>query len=131
MKQLYGKKDLVAVLPTGFGKSLIFQLLVLLENRNRNGHSASVLVICPLTSIINDQIMEVESMGLSACNLSEKLGDLTDVEGGKYHIVYSSGENALDKRFLKSLKKDTVLSRRTVACVVDESHTIETWTGLR
>jgi len=38
-KQLYGKKDLVAVLPTGFGKSLIFQLLVLLENRNRNGQN--------------------------------------------------------------------------------------------
>ena len=61
---------------------------MLLENRNRNGHSqtASVLVFCPLTSIINDQIMEVESMGLSACGLSEKLADLTDVEGGKYHI---------------------------------------------
>ena len=29
VKQLYGKKNLVAVLPTGFGKSLIFQLLVL------------------------------------------------------------------------------------------------------
>ena len=133
VKQLYGKKDLVAVLPTGFGKNLIFQLLVLLQNRNRNGHSetASVLVICPLTSIVNDQIMEVESMGLSACNLWEKLGDLTDVEGGKCHIVYSSAESALDKRFLQSLKKDTVFSRRMVACVVDESHTIETWTGLR
>ena len=107
MKQLYGKKDLAAVLPTGFGKSLIIQLLILLENRNRNGHSqtVSVLVICPLTSIINDQIMEVESMGLSACNFSEKLADLTDVEGGKYHIVYSSEESALDKRFLQSLKK--------------------------
>ena len=133
VKQLYGKKDLAAVLPTGFGKSLTFQLLILLENRNRNGHSqtASVLVICPLTSIINDQIMEVESTDLSACNLSEKLADLTDVEGGKYHIVYSSGESARDKRFLQSLKKNNVFSRGTVACVVDESHTIETWTGLR
>ena len=46
VKHLYGKKNLVAVLPTGFGKSLIFQLLVLLENRGRNGHTqtASVLV---------------------------------------------------------------------------------------
>ena len=70
-------------------------------------------------------------MGLSVCNLSEKLADLTDVEGGKYHIVYSSEESALDKRFLQSLKKSNVFSRRTVACVVDESHTIETWTGLR
>ena len=33
VRQLYGKKDLVAVLPTGFGKSPTFQLLVLLENR--------------------------------------------------------------------------------------------------
>ena len=81
VKQLYGKKDLVAVLLTGYGKSLIFQLLVLLENRDRNGHTqtASVLVICPLTSIINDQIFEVESMGLSECNLSDKLADLTEV----------------------------------------------------
>ena len=84
VKQLYGKKDLVAVLPAGFGKSLIFQLLVLLENRNRNVHTqtASVLVICPLTSIINDQIFEVESMGLCVCNLLEKLADLTEVKGG-------------------------------------------------
>ena len=32
VKQLYGKKDLVAVLPTGFGKSLIFQLPVLIKS---------------------------------------------------------------------------------------------------
>ena len=85
VKQLYGKKDLFAVLPTGSGKSLIFQLQLLLENRNRKGHTASVLVICPLTIIVNDQIFEVESMGLCACYLSQKLADLTEVEGGKYH----------------------------------------------
>ena len=81
VKQLYGKKDLVAVLLRGFAKSLILQLLVLLENRDRNGHTqtASVLVICPLTIIINDQIFEVESVGLSARNLSDKLADLTEV----------------------------------------------------
>ena len=78
-------KDLVAVLPTGFGKSLTFQLLVLLEKRNRKGHTASVPVIFPLTSIINDQILEVESVGLCVCYLSQKLADLTEVEGGKYH----------------------------------------------
>ena len=58
---------------------------MLLENRNRKGHTASVLVICPLTSIINDQIFELESMGLCACCLSQKLADLKEVEGGKYH----------------------------------------------
>ena len=85
VKQLYGKKDFLAVLPTGSGKSLISQLQLLLENRNRKGHTASVPVICPLTIIINDQIFELESMGLCACCLSQKLADLTEVEGGKYH----------------------------------------------
>ena len=95
VKQLYGKKDL-AVLPTSFRKGLIIQLLVLLENRNRNGHTqtASVLIICPLTSIINDQSFEVESMGLSACNLSEKLADLTEVEFGKMFICSEIGAKA-------------------------------------
>ena len=91
VKQLYGKKDLVAILPTGFGESPIFQLLVLLENRNRNGHTQiasaeSALITCPLTSIINGRICEVESMGLSACNLLQKLADLTEVKVGKMFI---------------------------------------------
>ena len=130
VKELFEGRDVVAVLPTGFGKSLIFQLLVLLARRAKN-QAACVLVICPLTSIINDQIQEVEAMGLCACNLSEKLSDLTDIEQGKFAIVYSSAEIAIDKRFLESLKKDSPFSRFIAACVVDESHTIETWTGLR
>ena len=74
-------------------ESLIFQLLVLLENGNRNGHTqtASVLIICPLTSIINGRICEVESMGLSACNLSQK--DLTVVEVAKCLFAQKLGPN--------------------------------------
>ena len=67
---------------------------IYLLNRNRNDHTqtASVLIICPLPSIIiNDQIFEVESMGLSACNLSEKLADLTEVEVGKMFICSEIG----------------------------------------
>ena len=70
-------------------ESFIFQLLVLLENRNGHIQTASVLIICPLTSIINGRICEVESMGLSACNLSQK--DLTVVEVGKMFICSEIG----------------------------------------
>ena len=45
VRQLYGKKDLVAVLPPGFRKSFIFQLLVFLENRNQNGHCKRFIVL--------------------------------------------------------------------------------------
>ena len=76
-------------------ESLIFQLLGLLENGKRNGHTqtASVLIICPLTSIINGRICEVESTGLSACSLSQK--DLTVVEVGKMFICSEIGAKSL------------------------------------
>ena len=47
VKELFEGRDVVAVLPTGFGKSLIFQLLVLLARRAKN-QAACVLVICHL-----------------------------------------------------------------------------------
>ena len=59
-------------------------------------------------SIVCDQINEAESMGLTACNLSEKLDKIDEVEGGNYEIVYTSAESALDERFLCVLKKDSV-----------------------
>ncbi|XP_068742331.1 bifunctional 3'-5' exonuclease/ATP-dependent helicase WRN-like [Montipora capricornis] len=129
IRHLFEKKDLLAVLPTGYGKSLIFQLLVLLAKRA--GNYASLLVITPLVSIINEQVMEVEAMNLTACNLAQKLGNLEDIEGGNFNVVYASAESATDKRLLQSLKKDTTFSSSLVACVVDELHTVETWTGLR
>lgn len=131
IKQLFERRDLLAVLPTGYGKSLIFQLLVLVARRAEAGNFACLLVITPLTSIVKDQIIEVESLNLSGCNLTEKLDKLEDIEDIKFDIVYASAESAIDKRFLQSLKKDSVFSRCLVACVVDESHTVETWTALR
>ena len=122
IRHLFERKDVLAVLPTGYGKSLIFQLLVLLAKRA--GYSASLLVITPLVSIINDQIMEVEAMNLTACNLAQKLDSLQDIEGGKFEVVYASAESATDKRFLQSLNKITTFNSSLVACVVDESHTV-------
>ena len=72
-----------------------------------------------LSGIINDQIIEVEAMNLTACNLAQKLVCLEGIEGGKFAIVYASVESATDNRFLQSLKNYT-FSSSLVACVVDE-----------
>ena len=55
--------DLVAILPTGYGKSLVFQLLpfVLPVKSKKN----IVIVIAPLTSIINDQMSVLKTRGIS------------------------------------------------------------------
>ena len=47
-----------------------------------------------MVSIINDQIMEVEAMNLTACNLAQKLDSLQDIEGGKFEVVYASAGSA-------------------------------------
>lgn len=71
MRHLFNGKDVMAVLPTGFGKSLIFQLFVMMcgVRSKRKGESgfSSIIVISPLQSIIRDQVIEVNSMGMTAC----------------------------------------------------------------
>ena len=66
VKQLFSR-DLLAVLPTGFGKILIFQVLAVMKE------DCVILVICPLKSIVNDQIKESSSMGISTGSLSDCL----------------------------------------------------------
>ena len=57
VKQLF-TGNVLAVLPTGFGKSMIFQLLALTKK------DSVILVICPLKSIVNDQIKETSFLPL-------------------------------------------------------------------
>ena len=98
VKQLFTGGDLLAVLLTGFGKSLIFQLLALVNDDH------VVLVICPLKSIVNDQIKEASSMGISASSFSDCLQ--TDIVSGKYRLLFASAEEALAKSFLEALKRE-------------------------
>ena len=63
-EHLYRGYDVIAVLPTGFGKSILFQLLpdVLATKSTSN----IVIVVCPLTSIISDQVQVLATMGIKA-----------------------------------------------------------------
>ena len=72
--------DLLAVLPTGFGKSLVFQLLIRVQEIQLS-KAACVIIVCPLKSIVQDQLIEASSMGLTTTSLaSARIGD---VENGK------------------------------------------------
>ena len=63
-------KHLLAVLPTGFGKILIFQVLVRVKE-TMTGTPSSVVVVFPLQSIVCDQMEEASSMGLTAATLTK------------------------------------------------------------
>ena len=70
VKSLLLNYDVLAVLLTGYGKSLMFQSFVVAKEL-LNSAKACVLVICPLTSIIQDQIAETKALGITCVSLHD------------------------------------------------------------
>lgn len=74
------RKDVLAVLPTSCGKSLIFQLVpAICANLHDQGFdypkNAVLLVICPLTALIDSHIQELADRGIAACSLGDDSED--------------------------------------------------------
>ena len=125
-------RDVVAVLPTGFGKSIIFTVFALAKSFEFKENSApiSVLVVAPLQSLIEDQIMAMLDIQCTAIQLSPST--VEKILEDPPQFVFATAEQVLEKRFLETLKDNTSrLHCRVSAVIVDESHTIETWSGKR
>ena len=84
MEAVYHGKDLLAVLPTGYGKSLIFHLLSsLIAEKNRRTdvlQKLVIIVIFPLNSLINDQLQKINGLHQRAVVLSVKGHDSHESE---------------------------------------------------
>ena len=70
--QYIKRRDVLAVLPTGYGKSLIFQLIpricsYLHDKKFKYPSEAILIVICPLISLITSHLNELSVVGISAC----------------------------------------------------------------
>ena len=70
--QYIKRRDVLAVLPTGYGKSLIFQLIpricsYLHDKQFKYPSEAILIVICPLISLITSHLNELSVVGISAC----------------------------------------------------------------
>lgn len=87
---LVSGKDLLAVVPNGFGKSLIFQMLVLIK-QIMTGKLSSAVAVCPFQSIIYDQLAEA---ALTDCRLE-------DIESGKCQLIFASAEEVVYHFFLR------------------------------
>uniref|UniRef100_A0A8W8KTZ8 DEAD/DEAH-box helicase domain-containing protein n=1 Tax=Magallana gigas TaxID=29159 RepID=A0A8W8KTZ8_MAGGI len=71
LKSLYEGHDTMAVLPTGFGKSIIFQLLPFLFQRKLGQQQPMIsLIVTPLNSIMQDQVRSLTKLGINACYLN-------------------------------------------------------------
>ncbi|MDQ5903486.1 MAG: ATP-dependent helicase RecQ, partial [Pseudomonadota bacterium] len=125
-RTLHGQ-DAIGILPTGFGKSLVFQLYALLSPR-------VTLVISPLKALIQDQVGALRRLGwtcvdsiLSTDTTEQRHRRLADLfHGQSYRLFYIAPERLQIKRFYDELRaslSDTPLG----ALVIDEAHCVSEW----
>lgn len=115
-------RDTLAIMPTGAGKSLTFQLPALLRD-------GTTLVISPLIALMKDQVESLppavrQRTALINSTLSpeEMRRSLDDLAGGKLKLVYAAPERLRHHAFLRALR-----AARTSLVVVDEAHCISMW----
>ena len=120
-------RDVLAVLPTGFGKSAIYQSFLLAEDIRRVGSTPSIIVIVPLRSIIDEQLRS-NDFALRMVAFGNNSAVLTGINENNFQIVYASAEEALSPEFVAVLKNKSSPFRKELSLiVVDECHTVNTW----
>ncbi|MBI1951560.1 MAG: ATP-dependent DNA helicase RecQ [Acidobacteria bacterium] len=118
---VYSGRDLVAVMPTGSGKSLCFQLPALLLD-------GTTVVVSPLIALMKDQVDGLKSRGVAAAAVHSGLGAAeraraeADLAAGRLRLVYVAPERLASARF-----GDALVRARIARLVVDEAHCISQW----
>lgn len=119
-------KSLLAIFPTGGGKSLTFQLPALMEGRTVHGLT---VVISPLQSLMKDQVDNLADRGITdAVTINGLLDPITRslsierVQNGEASLLYISPEMLRSKTIEKIL-----MARHVVRFVIDEAHCFSSW----
>jgi len=111
----------LAVMPTGAGKSLCYQLPALLL-------PGTTLVVSPLIALMKDQCEKLRELGIAAVQLNSAVAaDEIDaaeaaIAAGEARIVFTTPERLADPAFV-----DLVAARPVGLVVVDEAHCISQW----
>lgn len=121
IERILKKQDTFAVMPTGGGKSICYQIPALLLK-------GITLVISPLISLMKDQVDSLKQVGIPATAINSSLSwaegerRLAKARQGVYRLLYIAPERLESASFLKALQ------RLTISLVaIDEAHCISTW----
>jgi ATP-dependent DNA helicase RecQ len=114
-------QDALAVLPTGAGKSLCYQLPALVRE-------GLTVVVSPLIALMKDQVDQLEASGVAATFINSSLdGDearrrINGLDAGNYQLLYVAPERLMLPDFLARLQ-----AWKIAALAVDEAHCISEW----
>ena len=103
LEAIYGGKDCVTVLPTGYGKSLIFHLLPALlrgklDDEGPSSPQVVVVIVSPLNALIKDQLRRINERSIRAAALNVKRKQNT----GDFELSFGDANPS----FLKDAKYD-------------------------
>jgi ATP-dependent DNA helicase RecQ len=114
-------RDVFALLPTGGGKSLCFQLPALLRE-------GLTVVVSPLIALMKDQVDQLHTAGVAATFLNSTLeaveyrARLRRLHSGEYRLLYVAPE-----RLMLEDWRDNLRSWKVAAFAIDEAHCISEW----
>ena len=115
------KKDTLCIMPTGSGKSLCYQIPALLFD-------GLTIVVSPLISLMEDQVKQLEALGVEALMLNSSLSpneyqmNVQLLRQNKVRLLYLAPETLLMGRTLALLE-----SQKVAAFIIDEAHCISEW----
>ena len=119
-------KDVFALLPTGFGKSLIYQLAPLVAKEMGTRPNPILIVVSPLVALIADQIKEATKLGLKALQLSDNAAH-DDIIHGRCQLVFGSPESWLLNNKWRNMLSSELYRENLLGIVVDEAHVTYKW----
>jgi ATP-dependent DNA helicase RecQ len=122
IRSIVAGRDTLAIMPTGAGKSLCYQLPAL----HLRG---TTVIVSPLISLMKDQVDKLEASGVGAIQLNSSLTEREqkrsveriEREGGG-EFIFTTPERLTDPDFLSKLRKTEI-----DFVVIDESHCISEW----
>ena len=121
IRDVFAGKDVFALLPTGGGKSLCFQLPAM-------ARSGLTVVVSPLIALMKDQVDGLQASGVPATFLNssltsgESVGRLRGLHNGQYRLLYVAPERLMLSGFLADLRRWNVS-----LLAIDEAHCISEW----
>ena len=114
-------KNVLAIMPTGGGKSICFQLPAIMN-------SGLTVVISPLIALMRDQVRGLQAVGVAAGALTsgntedETKAVFAELNAGKLKILYLAPE-----RLAASSMRTTLQRSNVISLVVDEAHCVSQW----